>query len=69
MITLTSVLNETSRAVFKVIQGSLAGFSYKSWHVRMQLMLDPIFSRVGPSPLERSEERRKSYLSIDFAWA
>ena len=40
MITLTNILNETSRAVLKVIQGPLAGFSYKSWSVRVQLMYE-----------------------------
>ena len=55
MITVTNILSETSRAILKVIQGSLPGFSGKSWRMLMQLMLDLIFSRVGPSPSERSE--------------
>ena len=60
MITLTNILNETSRAVLKVIQGPLASFSYKSWRMRMQLILDPFFSRLRPSPPELSKERRKN---------
>ena len=59
MIILTSVLNETSRAVFKVIQGSLAGFSYKSWHVRMQLMLDPFFPAWGLVPWSAAKSEEK----------
>ena len=30
MITLTNILNETSRAVLKIIQGPLAGFHIKA---------------------------------------
>ena len=56
MITLTNILNETSRAVLKVIQGPLPGFSGKSW--RMQLMLDPFFPAWGlvPRSTAKSEE-------------
>ena len=45
MIKLTNILNETSRAVLKITQGPLPGFSGKSWRMRMQLMLDPFFPR------------------------
>ena len=57
MITLTNILNETSRAVLKVIQGPLPGFSGKSW--RMQLMLDPFFPAWGlvPRSTAKSEEK------------
>ena len=55
MITLTNILNETSRAVLKVIQGPLAGFSYKSWSVRMQLMYESN-PRV-PMPPSRADPR------------
>ena len=65
MITLTNSLNETSRAVLKVIQGPLPGFSGKSWCMRMQLMLDQFFPAWGLVPPEGSEERRKNWSELD----
>ena len=40
----------------KVIQGPLPGFSGNAHAINA----GPIFSRVGPSPPERREERRKN---------
>ena len=64
MITLTSTLNKRSRAVLKVIQSPLPGFSGKIWRMRMQLMLDPFFPAWGlvPRSAAKSEERTGSEL-------
>ena len=60
MITLTNILNETSRAVLKVIQGPLAGFSVLKLARAHAINVGPIFFPRGASPPERSEERRKN---------
>ena len=67
MITLTNILNETSRAVLKVIQGPLAGFSYKSWRMRMQLMLDPFFPAWGLVLRSAGKSEEKMGPELDYA--
>ena len=68
MITVTNFFNETSRAVLKVIQGPLAGCSYKRWRMCMQLMLDPFFPAWGlvPRSTAKSEEKTGPELDCDY---
>ena len=55
IFTLTNLSKVRRRAVFKVIQGHLAGFSYKKLVYAHAIDAGRIFSRVGSSPPERSE--------------
>ena len=43
-----------------VIQGPLAGFSYKMLAHAHAINAGPIFSRVGLNPSERTEQRRRN---------
>ena len=71
MITLNNILNETSQAVLKVIQGPLAGFLGKNWRMHMQLMLDLSFPAWGlvPRSAARSEVKNgdRSGLTLELA--
>ena len=69
MITLTTILNETSRAVLKVIQDPLPGFSGKSWRMRIQLVLDPFFPAWGLVSRSEAKSEEKRGLELELSWS